>query len=181
VFIFKTEYADECQLEEFDYSTNSSEPQSLVNPTNLLASSDEIERNICHPDIPFSTDENELNIIESQTVFQNVVDTVAKQPTSIGTNAAKSLRTNWHEQNSDDPSLNLLNHIAGHISSVRLSPSLQFVHDVHPYQKTQHYTNNYDDCFENKLAPYVMRIQGIKTDADKGKSILPRLKVRIQI
>ncbi len=166
--------------------TNSSELMTHANQTNSLSSNDEIKRNICHPDTSFRSDGNELYIsknttFEAQAIVQSVVDTVVKQSLSIGTNPVEALCTHWDEQNSDDPSPHLPDQIAQQMPSVRLSPSLQFVHDVDPCQKTGHNTDHSNKCSDKDLAPYVMRIQGIKTDADKGKSILPRLKVSVLI
>ena len=102
-----------------------------------------------------------------------------KQSVSVGANPVESLCSNWYQQNLDDLSSHLPDQIAQETPPVRFSLSLQFVHDVHPYQKTQHDTNSSDENAEKNLSPYVMRIQGIKTNTDKGKSILPRIKVSV--
>ncbi|CAF1122969.1 unnamed protein product [Adineta steineri] len=57
---------------------------------------------------------------------------------------------------------------------------LQFVHDVHPYQKTQHDMDTLDEYARKYLAPYVMRLQGLKTSADKGKSIPLQIKIPLE-
>lgn len=157
--------------------------QTHVNQTNLLQSNDEIKMHICYPDTSttqensaasFQSNDDEAQLIEStdseeQAIVQNVT----------GTNPVESLCTNRYDPNSDDISSHLPDQIAQQPPSVRLSTSLQFVHDVHPYQKTQHNTNDSDKCIDKHLSPYVMRIQGLKTDANKTKSILPRIKVSI--
>ncbi len=124
------------------------------------------------------SDVNELHTIENadhavRVVVQTVVDIVVKHSVSVSELC--------YERNSNDLSPHLPDQIAQDTPSVKLSSSLKFVHDVHPYQKTQHDTNNSDGCIEKNLSPYVMRIQGIKTNTDKGKSILPRIKVSVRL
>jgi hypothetical protein len=177
-FTFEIETIDACLLHEFDWSTNSSQPQAHVNQTTSFPSNDEITRHICQPYTPFRSDINELHIMENadhavEVVVQTVVDIVVKQSASVSELC--------YERNSDDLTPHLRDQIVQETSSVKLSSSLQFVHDVHPYQKTQHDTNNSDGCIEKNLSPYVMRIQGIKTNTDKGKSILPRIKVSVKV
>jgi hypothetical protein len=89
-----------------------------------------------------------------------------------GANPTESFCTDWSRQNSDDRS-------SKQTPSLELSYSLQFVHDVHPYQKSKHTIDTFDKCQNKNVPPYVMRIQGIKTDADKGKSVLPKIKVSV--
>lgn len=57
--------------------------------------------------------------------------------------------------------------------------ALNFEHDVHPFQKTQHDTDNHKEYPNQDLRPYIMAIQGIKTSADRGKNILPKVRVSI--
>ncbi|CAF0742256.1 unnamed protein product [Rotaria sordida] len=183
--------ADICQLHEFDYSFNSASSLIDVNQIDLLSSNDDIKRHICDSDMSitesisetlFPSDGNELDFTknmnhEAQTTVQNSVDTVVKQPVSIEAIPVGTSCTSYYEQNSDDLNLHLPDQIAQPTIFVALSTSLQFVHDVHPYQKTQYDTDISDEFIDKSRSPYVMRIQGIKTIADKGKNILPRIKI----
>jgi hypothetical protein len=151
------------------------------NPINLLPSNDEIKRNICDSDTSCQPEDNRLRIIDSTgheaQPVQNVVNTVAKQSIGIGTNPVESSYTDCNKQNLYGYSSDL----PDQTPMVLLSTSLEFVHDVLPNQKTKHDTDDFDECSDKKFPPYIMRIQGSKTDADKGQSILPRLRVGIKI
>ncbi len=160
-----------------NYLTDSSAPLTHINEVNSLPPNDEIKKHICHPDVLPRLNNNQLYIakktdLEAQVIFPNVANTAVKQPVSKGTNPIELLYTDRNEQNLDDPSP-----FAQPIQLVPLSTSLQFVHDVHPCQKTQHDTENSIKCSDKIRAAYVTRLQGVKTNADKGKNIPPRLKV----
>ena len=173
--------------------TNSSRLQRRVNQTNLFSSNDKIKRDICdpgtlaiqeNPRTSFQSCTNELESVvivdvEVQMVVQNARDTVARQSATIGTCPAEPFAITYGTQNSNDLSGQLPDQFPQQSSSVRLSQSLEFVHDVHPYQKTQHSTKESEECVNKYSSPYTMRIQGVKTDADKGKSILPQIKVSL--
>lgn len=140
-----------------------SKPLSHVNRSDLLSSNDEIKRNICQPDTTLQSLDNEFYItenttLEAQTNVQSVLDAFLEQFTSV---------------------VPAPDQIEQQMPSLLLSNSLRFVHDVQPYQKTQHNTDNSNEYSDKNLAPYVIRIQGIKTNADKGNSVLPRLQARI--
>ncbi|CAF0814341.1 unnamed protein product [Rotaria sp. Silwood1] len=191
--IFAIGNTDMCQSHELDYPINSTQSLIGVNQINLLSSNDDIKRHICDSDTSitesisetlFLSDDNELDHIEhmnheTHAAIQNILDTVVKQPPSIEAFPVGTSCTCYYEQNSDDLTLHLPDQIAQPTISVPLSPSLQFVHDVHPYQKTQYDTDISDEFIDKSRSPYVMRIQGVKTTADTGKSILPRIKVSI--
>ncbi|CAF2773305.1 unnamed protein product [Rotaria sp. Silwood2] len=193
LFIFATGNADMCQSYEFDYSTNSPPSLIVVNQINSLSSNDDIKRHICDSDTSitetisdtlFPSHNNELDFSkssnhEAQAAVQNIVDTVVRQPPSIEPFPVGTSCTSYYEQNSDDLTLHLPDQIAQPTTLLPLSSSLQFVHDVHPYQKTQYDTDISDEFIDKSRSPYVMRIQGFKTTADKGQSILPRIKVSI--
>jgi hypothetical protein len=165
-----------------NYLTDSSAPLTHINEVNSLPPNDEIKKHICHPDILPGSNHNQLYIanktdFEAQPIFPNVANTAVQQSVSKGTNPIELLYTDRNEQNLDDPSSHLSSQFAQPIQLVPLSTSLQFVHDVHPCQKTQHDTENSIKCPDEIRAAYVTRLQGVKTDADKGKNIPPRLKV----
>ena len=104
-----------------------------------------------------------------------------REHVGVGPNPVELLHADRNEQNSYDHSLDLSDQITEQ-TSVRLSTSLRFVHDVLPYQKTKKDTDDdFDECLDKKIPPYIMRIQGSKTEANKGRSIFPNLKVSDKI
>ncbi|CAF5219985.1 unnamed protein product, partial [Rotaria magnacalcarata] len=129
--------------------------------------------------------QNKLGLTEKinfgvQAVTDNLIDTLVNPSASNEAIPTGTVCPGIYERNSDYLTLRLLDQIAQPATSLPLSASLKFVHDVQPYQNIQHDTNMSDDFIDRKRSPYVMRIQGIKTQADKGKSILPRIQVRFQ-
>ncbi|CAF5153265.1 unnamed protein product, partial [Rotaria magnacalcarata] len=129
--------------------------------------------------------QNKLGLTEKinfgvQAVTDNLIDTLVNPSASNEAIPTGTVCPGIYERNSDYLTLRLLDQIAQPATSLPLSASLKFVHDVQPYQNMQHDTNISDDFIDRKRSPYVMRIQGIKTQADKGKSILPRIQVRFQ-
>ncbi|CAF1122654.1 unnamed protein product [Adineta steineri] len=167
---------DACFLQESTCSTDSSQARPLINQTDAFLSNDEITRDICHPVTLFPLNNDRLHIIngtnhEGRIVLQNIVLAGMK----LSDNIKSSLLP--YEPSSTDLLLPISDQISQEESLLQLPKSLQFVHDVHPYQKTQHDMDNLDEYAKKYLAPYVMRLQGLRTSADKGKSILPKIKV----
>ncbi|CAF1097317.1 unnamed protein product [Adineta steineri] len=170
---------DACFLNESTYLTNFSPAQPLINQTDAFLLNDEITRDICHPDTLFPFNNDPLHIInstnhEGQTVVQSTELTAKEQSYNIESSLL------LYEPISTDLSLPISDQISQEESLLQLSNLLQFVHDVHPHQKTQHDMDNLDEFSKKYLAPYVMRLQGLKTSADKGKSILPKIKVPLK-
>ncbi|CAF4795580.1 unnamed protein product, partial [Rotaria sp. Silwood2] len=168
-----------CQSDEFDYSINSSQLLIGINQIDLLSSNDDIKRHICDSvtsitdnisDTLFPSHDNELDFSESmnyeaEAAVQNIVDIIVKQPLNIEACPVETSCTNDYEQNSDDLTLHLPDQMAQPMILLPLSTSLQFVNDVHPYQKTQYDTDSSDEFIGKIRSPYIMRIQGLKTPA----------------
>ncbi|CAF3558741.1 unnamed protein product [Rotaria sp. Silwood1] len=155
------------QSNESDYSINHGQPLTDINQINLLSSNDDIKKNICDSDTlieqrtlepVFPLDDNELNFIENinlvtREAVQDVIDSVVNE--SVSTNAISVISpcTSYFINNSDDFTLNVHYQIAQTTVPKELSTSLQFVHDVHPYQKTQHDKDIFDKLLDRMSIP----------------------------
>ena len=178
-----------CQLYEYRCLISSTQPLLEINSS--LSDDDDIRRDICDSYIPniddsskelFQCNAYELNTMESvsrktRPVAQSIVDADVSQPADIENMQERIICESFYQQNSDDLNLYLPNKIVQPISSTHLPSSLQFVHEVHPYQKTHFDAKDSDEHMDRTRSPYIMLIQGTKNDADKGKRILPRLSV----
>ncbi|CAF0876603.1 unnamed protein product [Rotaria sordida] len=185
------EIADVCQSDELDYMFDHVQTLTDVNPRNLLSSNDDINKHICDSDTSithrtlgtsFPSNDNELHFTENtnivtQATVQDIVNTVVNESVSVNAIPVITPCTSTCKNNSDDLITNVRCQTAQATASMKLSTSLEFAHDVHPYQKTQHDKDAFDKLIDKSLLSYIMRIQGIKTKADKGKCILPRLKI----
>ncbi|CAF5028924.1 unnamed protein product, partial [Rotaria magnacalcarata] len=174
--------------------TSCSRPLMYENPFALRPPNNDLILPLCALDISiaeetsetsFQSYQNKLGLTEKinfgvQAVTDNLIDTLVNPSASNEAIPTGTVCPGIYERNSDYLTLRLLDQIAQPATSLPLSASLKFVHDVQPYQNIQHDTNMSDDFIDRKRSPYVMRIQGIKTQADKGKSILPRIQVRFQ-
>ncbi|CAF2565303.1 unnamed protein product [Rotaria sp. Silwood2] len=178
------------QSNESNYSIDHGQPLTNINQENLLSSNDDIKKTICDPDTliagrtsetVFLLDNNELNFIESrnleiQEAVQDTIDTIVNESVSINEIPVISPCTSYLINNSDNFTLNDHCQTAQATVPKNSLTSLQFVHDVHPYKKTQHDKDIIDNVMDKSHLSYVMRIQGYKTKVDKGKTVLPRLK-----
>ncbi|CAM4770014.1 unnamed protein product [Rotaria magnacalcarata] len=171
--------------------TSCSRPLMYENPFALRPPNNDLILPLCALDISiaeetsetsFQSYQNKLGLTEKinfgvQAVTDNLIDTLVNPSASNEAIPTGTVCPGIYERNSDYLTLRLLDQIAQPATSLPLSASLKFVHDVQPYQNMQHDTNISDDFIDRKRSPYVMRIQGIKTQADKGKSILPRIQI----
>ncbi|CAF4288661.1 unnamed protein product [Rotaria sp. Silwood2] len=185
------EIADVCECNECNYSTSHAQPLSDINQLNLLSSNDDIKKTICESDVSivqrtpetlFSSDNDELRFTESmnlvtQEAVQDITDITVNKSVNINTIPVITPCTSVCENNSDGLALNIHYQTAQATVPKELSTSLQFIRDVHPHQKTQHDKDTFDKLIDKSSLSYVMRIQGFKTKADKGRSVLPRLKI----
>ncbi|CAF4783487.1 unnamed protein product [Rotaria sp. Silwood1] len=170
------------QSNESDYSINHGQPLTDINQINLLSSNDDIKKNICDSDTlieqrtlepVFPLDDNELNFIENinlvtREAVQDVIDSVVNE--SVSTNAISVISpcTSYFINNSDDFTLNVHCQIAQTTVPKELSTSLQFVHDVHPYQKTQHDK----DIFDKLLDKIASASRALKFGEDRDTECL---------
>ncbi|CAF4791491.1 unnamed protein product [Rotaria socialis] len=171
--------------------TNCSRPLMYENPFALRPPNNDLILPLCAlntsiaeetSETSFQSYQNELGLTEKinfgvPAVADNLKDTLINPPPSNEAIPTGTLCPGIYERIFDYPTLPLLDHIAQPATSLPLSASLKIAHDVQPYQNIQHDTNISDDFIDRNRSPYVMRIQGIKTQADKGKSILPRIKI----
>lgn len=162
-----------------------------VSSTASLVNNDDNERHICDLILPITevptetliqSNENILSSTENiddaiQTSNENIINSIPDHHPNIDDLLLKRLFANLCEGTSVECNLCHHDQSTTLTAPISLSTSLQFARDVDPYQKIQ-YDSDVSDNFKEKLqAPYVARIQGIKDETDKGKLILPRIKV----
>ncbi|CAF3946774.1 unnamed protein product [Rotaria sordida] len=155
---FSSKIADVCQSGELDYIIDHVQLLTDVNQRNLLSSNDDINKHICDSDTSitqrtlgtsFPSNDNELHFTENmnivtQATVQDMVDIVVNESVSVNTIPVITPCTSTCKNNSDDLITNVRCQTAQATASMKLSTSLQFGHDVHPYQKTQHDKDVFD-------------------------------------
>ena len=180
---FKNQRINVFPTDEFDYT----ESVAVHNEVNSFLLSDGTERVICHPIMSTQPDENESHSMASIQQGASAItsiydDSVVEQTFDPETDVAGSSYFILSEERPMVGSPHTQARSPQELpSSLHVRPALHFVHDVHPYQKTQHDIDTDDKSLDLKWTPYIMRIQGIKTDADKGRTILPRIWVSTRI
>ncbi|CAF4284315.1 unnamed protein product, partial [Rotaria sordida] len=88
-----------------------------------------------------------MNIVTQATV-QDMVDIVVNESVSVNAIPVITPCTSTCKNNSDDLITNVHCQTAQATVPMKLSTSLQFAHDVHPYQKTQHDKDAFDKLID---------------------------------